>query len=99
MNVFPMSCCPTCLRNRVPDLPKVAYVYMLQSQGLLHDTYYYGVDVKHMVPTFMHPTEAMDGAIVSGNCVSACDKNTTYHHQNNPVIHDLLVRHGKDLVL
>jgi len=49
------------------------------------------------VPTFMHPTEVMDGAIVSGNCVSACDKNTTYHHLNNPVIHDLLKRHGKDL--
>lgn len=25
-------------------LPKVAYLYMLQSQGLLHDTYVYGVD-------------------------------------------------------
>lgn len=83
--------------EKYPDLPKVAYVYMLQSQGLLHDTYYYGVDVKNMVPTFMHPTEVMDGAIVSGNCVSACDKNTTYHHLNNPVIHDLLKRHGKDL--
>lgn len=80
-----------------PELPKVAYVYMLQSQGLLHDTYFYGVDVKNMVPTLMHPTEVMDGAIVSGNCVSACDKNTTYHHLNNPVIHDLLERHGKDL--
>lgn len=83
--------------KKYPDLPKIAYVYMLQSQGLLHDTYYYGVDVKNMVPTFMHPTEVMDGAIVSGNCVSACDKNTTYHHLNNPVIHDLLKRHGQDL--
>ncbi|HBG02570.1 MAG TPA: beta-aspartyl-peptidase [Firmicutes bacterium] len=80
-----------------PTLPKVAYVYMLQSQGLLHDTYFYGVDVKNIVPTLMYPTEVMDGAIVSGNCVSACDKNTTYHHQNSPVIHDLLSRHGKDL--
>jgi len=79
------------------DLPKVAYVYMLQSQGLLHDTYFYGVDVKNIVPTFMYPTEVMDGAIVSGNCVSACDKNTTYHHLNNPVIHDLFKRHGTDL--
>lgn len=83
--------------EKYPNLPKIAYVYMLQSQGLLHDTYYYGVDVKNMVPTFMHPTEIIDGAIVSGNCVSACDKNTTYHHLNNPVIHDLLQRHGKDL--
>ena len=79
-----------------PGLPKVAYVYMLQSQGLLHDTYLYGIDVKRILPTFIYPTEVMDGAIVSGNCVSACDKNTTYHHQNSPVIEELLARHGKD---
>ncbi|QXM05679.1 glycine/sarcosine/betaine reductase component B subunit [Crassaminicella indica] len=80
-----------------PDLPKVAYVYMLQTQGLLHDTYVYGVDAKKIVPTILYPTEIMDGAILSGNCVSACDKNTTYHHQNNPIIHDLYERHGKDI--
>ena len=79
------------------DLPKVAYVQMLQSQGLLHDTYVYGVDAKQIVPTLLYPTELMDGAIISGNCVSACDKNTTYHHLNNPVVHDLYDRHGKDL--
>jgi len=77
-------------------LPKVVYVYMLQSQGLLHDTYVYGIDAKCMLPTFINPTEIMDSAIVSGNCVSACDKNTTYHHQNNPVIHDLYKYHGID---
>ena len=44
----------------------------LQSQGLLHDTYVYGVDAKQIVPTLLYPTELMDGAILSGNCVSAC---------------------------
>lgn len=78
------------------DLPKVGYVYMLQTQGLLHDTYVYGVDAKKIVPTIMYPTEIMDGAIVSGNCVSACDKNPTYVHLNNPIIADLYERHGKD---
>ena len=80
-----------------PGLPKVGYIHMLQSQGLLHDTYYYGVDAKQMVPTFMYPTEIMDGAIISGNCVAPCDKVTTFHHLNNPVIEDLYKRHGKDL--
>lgn len=80
-----------------PDLPRVAYVQMLQSQGLLHDTYVYGVDAKQTLSTIMNPTEVMDGAIVSGNCVSACDKNTTYHHLNNPVIEDLFEEHGKTL--
>jgi glycine reductase len=79
-----------------PDLPKVGYVYMLQTQGLLHDTYVYGVDAKKIVPTILYPTEVMDGAILSGNCVSACDKNTTYHHQNNPVIKEMYARHGKE---
>ena len=76
--------------------PRIAYLYMLQSQGLLHDTYYCGVDVKTMPPRRIVPTEVLFGAIVSGNCVSACDKNTTYHHQNNPILLDLLRGHGKD---
>jgi glycine reductase len=80
-----------------PDLPRVGYVQMLQSQGLLHDTYVYGVDMKQSLTTMLSPTEIMDGAILSGNCVSACDKNTTYHHQNNPVIEDLFDEHGKTL--
>ena len=70
---------------------------MLQSQWLLHDTYVYGVDAKRIIPTLIYPTEIMDGAIVSANCVSACDKNTTFHHLNNPVIHELYNAHGKDL--
>ncbi|MDL2279506.1 glycine/sarcosine/betaine reductase component B subunit [Desulfovibrio sp. OttesenSCG-928-G11] len=80
-----------------PGLPKVAYIYMLQSQGLLHDTWVYGVDAKRTLPTLISPTETMDGAVLSGNCVSACDKNNTYVHLNNPIIRALYKRHGKDL--
>ena len=84
-------------KEKFPNLPRVAYVQMLQSQGLLHDTYVYGVDAKKIVPTILNPTEIMDGAIVSGNCVSACDKNPTYVHLNNPVVHDLFEEHGKTI--
>lgn len=80
-----------------PNLPRVAYVQMLQSQGLLHDTYVYGVDAKRTISTLIYPTELMDGAIISGNCVSACDKNTTYHHLNNPVVADMFEAHGKTI--
>ncbi len=83
--------------EKYPDLPRVAYVQMLQSQGLLHDTYVYGVDAKQTLSTILCPTETMDGAIVSGNCVSACDKNPTYVHENNPVVEDLFAQHGKTL--
>lgn len=83
--------------EKYPNLPRVAYVLMLQSQGLLHDTYVYGVDAKQSLTTMINPTEIFDGAIISGNCVSACDKNTTYHHLNNPVIEELFAAHGKTL--
>lgn len=82
--------------EKYPNLPKIAYVQMLQSQGLLHDTYVYGVDAKQTLPTLLSPTEIMDGAIISGNCVSACDKNTTFHHLNNPIVHDMFEKHGKE---
>lgn len=83
--------------SEYPDLPKVGYIYMLQTQGLLHDTYVYGVDAKQIVPTILYPTEIMDGAIVSGNCVSACDKNPTYVHLNNGIIEELYKQHGKEI--
>lgn len=83
--------------EKFPNLPRVAYVHMLQSQGLLHDTYVYGVDAKRSLSTIIWPTETMDGAILSGNCVSACDKNTTYHHENNPIVAELFAQHGKTI--
>lgn len=41
--------------------------------------------------------EYMDGAVVSGNCVTASCKTMTYDHCNNPAILELMKRHGKDL--
>ncbi len=80
-----------------PELPKVLYVEMLISQGLLHDGYIYGVNSQLILPTLIHPNEELDGAVISGNCVAACDKITTYQHQNNSVILDLYEHHGKDI--
>ncbi|NMB27192.1 MAG: beta-aspartyl-peptidase [Tissierellia bacterium] len=82
---------------KYPDLPKVLYVEMLISQGLLHDGYIYGVNSQKIIPTLLHPNEELDGAVISGNCVAACDKITTYQHQNNSVILDLYAQHGKTL--
>ena len=62
-----------------------------------NDTYVYGVDAKKIIPSVINATEVMDGAICSGNCVSACDKNSTYVHLNNPIIKSLYEHHGKDL--
>lgn len=83
--------------KKYPDLPKVAYIEMLISQGLLHDGYIYGVNSQKILPTILHPNEELDGAVISGNCVAACDKITTYQHQNNSVILDLYKEHGKTI--
>ena len=83
--------------NKYPDLPKITYFCMSITQGLLHDTFLYGADMKSIVPTLVHPNEILDGAMVSGNCVSACDKNTTFHHVNDPIVLELYKRHGKEI--
>lgn len=80
-----------------PDLPRVVYVCQAIAQGLLHDNYFYGLNAKGCLPVLMHPTELMDGAIVSGNCAAPCHKHTTYHHQNNPIVEDLYKEHGKTI--
>ena len=83
--------------QKYPDLPRVAYVYMVQCQGLMHDSYVYGMNTKGILSTLISPTEVLDGAIVSGNCAAPCHKNATIHHQNNPIIMELLRKHGKEL--
>jgi len=87
------------MENSYRGLPKVIYVDMVITQGLLHDNYIYGVNAQGSLPALLSPTELMDGAIVSGNCAAPCHKNTTYHQQNNPIVEDLLAEHGKTLTL
>ena len=79
------------------ELPKVAIMYMIMAQGLLHDNYVYGVDAKKLHPTLLHPNEVFDGAIVNGCCVVAGDKYTTYDHQNNSLVQEFYKRHGKEI--
>lgn len=79
------------------DLPRIVIILQALAQGLLHDTYLYGMDCKNLLPTLLNPLELADGAVVSGNCVSGCDKNTTYHHMNNPLVEECFERHGKEL--
>lgn len=82
---------------RYGHLPRVVYVMMVLSQGLMHDTYVYGVDAKGILPTLLEPTELSDGAVISGNCAGPCHKNTTYSYQNNPIVRELMQRDRKEL--
>ena len=83
--------------KRDSQLPNVAYFYQIQGQGNMADTYLYGQTIENLVPTLIHPSEIMDGALVSGVFVYSGFKNPTYLHLNNPIIWELQARHGKDL--
>jgi len=78
-----------------PSLPNIAYILMVLSQGLLHDTYVMGQNARQNLPISVDPRVIVDAGVISGNCVSACDKNTSFHHCNNPVVRELLKGHGK----
>jgi len=80
------------------DLPGVVYICHLQSQGLFRDTFVYGEDARALLPTVLHPNEVLDGAVISGNYIIACQKNPSYFHMNNPVVRELSRRTGRDLL-
>jgi glycine reductase len=77
-------------------LPKVALIYQVQSQLCCARTFYYGEEVSKTLPTYVHPAEFFDGAVVSGNYKSE-RKIPTSLHCDNPFIVELLGRHGKTL--
>ena len=78
-------------------LPKAALVYFVQSQGNLRRTYLNGQPLDEMPPKSDISAEVLDGALVSGNFVMACNKSCTYIHQRNPLIAEMFRQHGKTL--
>jgi len=79
----------TTVAERVPtDLPRVAYVYQIQSQGPPLQTLLYGVHLDDLHPTLLDPVEVLDGALVSAN--RGLQTTPTISHCNNPVILRLL---------
>ncbi len=76
-------------------LPKVALIYQFQGQIPFVRTFYYGEDISRTLPTYVHPNEFMDGAIVSGTYKSE-RKIPTSLHCTHPFIDQLLRRHGED---
>ena len=81
------------------SLPSVALVLQPQSQmeeeG--YNTLVYGWDANRMLPTFMHPNEVLDGAVISGSFMPSSSKWSTYDYQNFPMIRRLFEEHGKTL--
>lgn len=83
----------------VTDLPSVVYVMQPQSQmeEMGYNDLVYGWDMNHVVPTFMHPNEVLDGAMISGSFMPCSSKWSTYDFQNCPTIKALYAEHGKTL--
>jgi len=81
------------------QLPGVVYVLQLQSQMLDGDynAMLYGKDASRILPTFIHPNEVLDGAIISGSFMPSSSKISTYQHVNNATITRLMREHGKTI--
>jgi glycine reductase len=79
------------------DLPRVAAVTNLQTQGSFKDVFVYGRSFGNGLPTILDPGDFDDGAIVSGQFGHPALKNPTFMHQNHPVVAALRARHGRDL--
>lgn len=84
---------------KVNDLPSVVLVMQPQSQmeELGYNDLVYGWDMNKYVPSFMHPNEVLDGAIISGSFMPSSSKWSTYDMQNFPTIKELYKEHGKSI--
>jgi glycine reductase len=79
-----------------PDLPNVAYINQVQSQGHICRTFLYAMPMEgFFTPTILDPTELFDGAVVSGNYRNHL-RTCTWLQQNNPYVLELFRRHGKE---
>lgn len=83
----------------VNKLPSVVLVMQAQSQmeELGYNDLLYGWDMNKYLPTFMHPNEVLDGAIIGGSFMPCSSKWSTYDMQNFPTIKELYNKHGKEI--
>ena len=85
--------------EEINKLPSVVLVMQPQSQmeELGYNDLVYGWDMNKFVPTFMHPNEVLDGALISGSFMPSSSKWSTYDFQNFPTLKQLYKEHGKSL--
>lgn len=78
-------------------LPNVVLVTQPQSQmeELGYNDMIYGWDMNKFLPSFMSPTEVLDGALISGSFMPCSSKWSTYDFQNFPTIREMMAEDGK----
>ena len=81
------------------NLPNVAIVLHHQSQmeTLGYNDLIYGWDMNRYLPSFVSPTEVLDGMMISGSFMPSSSKWSTYEFQNFPTIKELFAEDGKSL--
>ena len=81
------------------NLPNVAIVLQPQSQmeTLGYNDLLYGWDMNRYLPSFVSPTEVLDGMMISGSFMPSSSKWSTYEFQNFPTIKELFAEDGKSL--
>lgn len=76
-------------------LPRIAYAYQVQSQGVFLRSRLYGRILDELQPSLVHPNELADGALTSGGLGGHGAKLHTWMHQNNALVEHLIAGHGK----
>ncbi len=80
------------------DLPRVGHIHLISTRAPF-DAQLFGTDVAGIVPTIISPLAAIDGATIDSACRCFCQRNSTYHHQNNAMVTEALERHLKEINL
>jgi sarcosine reductase len=79
------------------DLPALAVILQVASEGPLLDTFLYGGAVGGIVPTVLDHCEVLDGALTSGAYDWAAVRNVTACYQESALIRSLVAGHGESL--
>lgn len=83
--------------EEVEGLPGVCAILQLASIGTLFDTYLYGRSVDGILPTLITRQELLAGAVVTDEYFYAGQRQPTAMYQHNPIVEELLRRHGTEL--
>lgn len=82
-----------------PDIPRVVWICLVQSEGLIEQSFVYGETTLGKLPMLLHPNEVLDGALIGGNFLFGCQRNRTYLYQNSALLEELYEADGRELSL
>jgi glycine reductase complex component B subunit alpha and beta len=79
------------------DLPRIAVILQIASEGPLVDTYLDGVPLAGLDPVPFDPRRVLDGSLTNGAYDWAAVRNVTAAYQDPAILRELFGRHGSDL--